>query len=143
MSDEALPSGNGIAALALNRLGHLLGETRYLDAAAETINAAGGALEEFPHAHTSLITALDEIIAPAEIVIVRGETEEISRWALAIGAVYTPKRLVFAIPDDVTDLPAALSARTPADQPIAYICRGTICSPPLTSLEAIAAELDK
>ena len=37
---------------------------------------------------------------PAEIVILRGESEEISRWALAIGAVYTPKRLVFAIPDD-------------------------------------------
>jgi uncharacterized protein YyaL (SSP411 family) len=48
---------------------------------------------------------------------------------------------VFAIPDTVTDLPAALSARTPSDQPIAYICRGTTCSRPLTSLEAIADEL--
>jgi uncharacterized protein YyaL (SSP411 family) len=143
MSDEALPSGNGIAALALNRLGHLLGETKYLEAAVATIKATGGALEEFPHAHTSLITALDEIIAPAEIVILRGESEEISRWSLAIGAVYTPKRLVFAIPDDVADLPAALSARMPADQPIAYICRGTTCSQPLTSLEAITAELDE
>jgi len=141
MSDEALPSGNGIAALALNRLGHLLGETRYLEAAVTTINAVGSALEEYPHAHTTIITALDEIIAPAEIVILRGEEIEISRWAVAIGAVYTPKRLVFAIPDTVTDLPAALTARTPSDQPIAYICRGTTCGQPLTSLEAIAAEL--
>ena len=141
MSDEALPSGNGIAALALNRLGHLLGETRYLEAAAGTIRAAGAALEDFPHAHTSLITALDEIIEPGEIVILRGETEEISRWALAIGAVYTPKRLIFAIPDDAMDLPAALSVRTPAGRPIAYICRGTTCSRPLDSLETIAAEL--
>jgi hypothetical protein len=141
MADEALPSGNGIAALALNRLGHLLGETKYLEAAVATINATGSALEEYPHAHTSLITALDEIVDPAEIVILRGEEVEISRWALAIGAVYTPKRLVFAIPDTVTDLPAALSARTPSDQPIAYICRGTTCSRPLTSLEAIADEL--
>ena len=124
MSDEALPSGNGIAALALKRLGHLLGETKYLDAAIATIRATGRALEEFPHAHTSLITALDEIIEPGEIVILRGEREEISRWALAIGAIYTPKRLVFAIPDTATNLPAALSARTSTDQPIAYICRG-------------------
>jgi len=141
MSDEALPSGNGVAALALNRLGHLLGETRYLDAAIATVRATGGALEEFPHAHTSLITALDEIIEPGEIVILRGEPEEISRWALAIGAIYTPKRLVLAIPDTAANLPAALSTRAPAEQPIAYICRGTTCSQPLTSLEAIAAEL--
>ena len=32
LADEAVPSGNGIAALALQRLGFLLGETRYLDA---------------------------------------------------------------------------------------------------------------
>ena len=32
-ADEATPSGNGIAAQALARLGWLLGETRYLDAA--------------------------------------------------------------------------------------------------------------
>jgi uncharacterized protein YyaL (SSP411 family) len=31
--DGATPSGNGIAALALQRLGHLVGEPRYLDAA--------------------------------------------------------------------------------------------------------------
>jgi len=137
-----VPSGNGIAALALNRLGHLLGETRYIDAAMATVRATGKAIEEFPQAHASLITALDEIIAPGEIVILRGETEEISRWALAIGAIYTPKRLVFAIPDTATHLPSALSGRKPAGQPVAYICRGTTCSRPLQSLEAIAAELD-
>jgi len=141
MSDEAVPSGNGVAAIALNRLGHLLGETKYIDAALATVRATGSALEEYPHAHTSLITALDEIIEPAEIVILRGESEEISRWALAIGAIYTPKRLIFAIPDTATNLPAGLAARKPADQAVAYICCGTTCSQPLTSLEDIAAEL--
>ncbi len=141
MADEALPSGNGIAALALNRLGHLLAESKYLDAAIATIRAAGSALDEFPHAHASLVTALDEILDPAEIIVLRGEQEEISRWALAIGAIYTPKRLIYAIPNSVTNLPGALSARAPGDRSIAYICRGTSCSQPLTSLAAIAAAL--
>jgi len=136
-----LPSGNGIAALALNRLGHLLAESKYLDAAIATIRAAGSALDEFPHAHASLVTALDEILDPAEIIVLRGEQEEISRWALAIGAIYTPKRLIYAIPNSVTNLPGALSARAPGDRSIAYICRGTSCSQPLTSLAAIAAAL--
>ncbi len=35
--DNAMPSGNGIAAFALQRLGHLLGEARYLEAAERTL----------------------------------------------------------------------------------------------------------
>ena len=44
--DNATPSGNGVAALALTRLGHLLGETRYLRAAGghgETVLPVDGA----------------------------------------------------------------------------------------------------
>ncbi len=143
MADEALPSGNGVAALALTRLGHLIGETRYLDAAIATIKATGSALEEFPQAHTSIITALDEILQPGEIIILRGKSAEISEWAQAISAVYTPKRLVFSILDSATNLPGGLAARKPAGQSIAYICRGTTCSRPLTSLEAITSELSE
>ncbi len=51
-SDEAVPAGNAIAAQALTRLGLLLGETRYLDAAAKTLRAAWPALQHYPHAHT-------------------------------------------------------------------------------------------
>ena len=46
-ADDALPAGNGIAAHALGRLGHLLGESRYLDAA-ETRGARGLELDR-PH----------------------------------------------------------------------------------------------
>ncbi len=35
--DNATPSGNGVAALALQRLGHLVGEPRYLDAGERTL----------------------------------------------------------------------------------------------------------
>ena len=35
--DNATPSGNGVAALALQRLGHLVGEPRYLEAAERTM----------------------------------------------------------------------------------------------------------
>jgi uncharacterized protein YyaL (SSP411 family) len=46
LSDEATPSGNGIAAFALQRLGFLLGETRYLDAAEKTLQNASEAMNE-------------------------------------------------------------------------------------------------
>jgi len=141
MADEALPSGNGIAALALNRLGYLLGETRYIETAVETVRATGAALIDFPHAHTSMITALEEILNPPEIVILRGDAAEIDKWQLALGAVYAPRRMLLAIPADATELPEALELRQPRGTAVAYVCRGTACTEPLTTLEALANEL--
>src|SRR5580704_11971117 len=59
-ADESVPSGNGFAASTLCRLGLLLGETRYLDAAERTVLAAWAAIQEYPQAHMSLVNALDD-----------------------------------------------------------------------------------
>ncbi|MEX0824211.1 MAG: thioredoxin domain-containing protein, partial [Woeseia sp.] len=62
LADEAVPSGAGIAAFSLQRLGFLLGEARYLDAAERTLGNAWQAIEQHPHAHVSLLTALEEYV---------------------------------------------------------------------------------
>jgi hypothetical protein len=141
MSDDALPSGNGIAALGLIRLGHLLGEPRYLDAAAATVSVGWAGMEEFPYGHTALVTALEETLYPPEIVILRGTATEIDDWSESLAAIYSPRRLLLAIPDSETDLPGALATRKPQASTVAYICRGTSCSAPIASLEELAAEL--
>ena len=51
--DDALPAGNAVAASALLRLGHLLGENRYLIAAEQTLRAAWPAIEHYPTAHAA------------------------------------------------------------------------------------------
>jgi uncharacterized protein YyaL (SSP411 family) len=142
LGDESMPSGNGIAARALQRLGFLLGENRYLDAAEGTLQYAWPALSEYPHAHVSLLTALEEYLAPPEIVIVRGEAREAGAWRDAVTRVYAPRRLVFAIPEDTEDLPGALAERAARpEHTLAYRCTGARCSLPLESLDALAAEL--
>ena len=64
-SDDATPNGNGVAAYALGRLGHLLGEPRYLDAAAKSIDAAVASFGDWPHAHAAVLLALDERLDPS------------------------------------------------------------------------------
>ncbi len=144
LADEAMPSGNGIAAFALQRLGFLLGETRYLDAAERTLRFAWQAMQDYPHGHASVITALEEYLQHPEIIVLRGEREEMSRWQAAAAKLYAPRRLVIAIPEDATDLPGALAERRPVDDAcVAYRCVGSHCSLPLTSWEALAAELSE
>jgi uncharacterized protein YyaL (SSP411 family) len=57
--DNALPSGNGVAALALQRLGNLVGEARYLGAARRAVQAFGAQLAQQPGGCATLIMALE------------------------------------------------------------------------------------
>jgi uncharacterized protein len=140
-SDDATPAGNGIAARVLLRLGHLLGEPRYLAAAEGTLRAAWPALAKWPQAHVSLLSALEELLLPPEIVILRGEERTIEGWRRELTQVYAPHRLVLAIPADTPGLPAALADKTTRAGPVAYVCRGSTCSAPLDSLSALAEAL--
>jgi uncharacterized protein YyaL (SSP411 family) len=144
LADEAVPSGNGVAAVALQRLGFLLGEPRYLDAAESTLRNAWRAMDEYPHGHVSLLTALEEYVDHPEIIIMRGDAAEISRWRASAAAIYAPRRLVFAIDSKTEGLPGSLADRKPVPgETIAYRCVGSHCSLPISSWEALAAALSE
>jgi uncharacterized protein YyaL (SSP411 family) len=136
-ADEALPSGNAIAARALTRLGLLLGNTTYLDAAARTLRASWSQLERYPHGHAAMLIALEEHLEPPQIVIIRGS--DAMAWQREIEKLYAPGRLTFAIPTDATDLPAAIADKKALEHTTAYVCTGMTCSAPIQTLEALAA----
>jgi uncharacterized protein YyaL (SSP411 family) len=138
--DESVPSGNGVAAAALIRLGFLLGETAYLHAAERILKSAWNALNEHPQAHMSLINALEDFLPSLEILIIRGDAAGARHWAEQLGAVYAPKRMIFAIPADAAQLPPALAQKRALGDVTAYLCSGMTCSAPLTDLaQALAA----
>jgi uncharacterized protein len=140
-ADDATPCGNGVAARVLCRLGFLLAEPRYLDAAERALRAAWPALEKYPQAHASLMMALDEFSAPPDIVVVRGPREDLDTWRIELDKAWDPRRCVVAIPADETGLPEALGAKKPRERTVAYVCRGTACSAPLSSLGELVREL--
>jgi len=140
-ADEAMPSGNGVAALALHRLGHLLGEPRYIEAAERTVRLATTLMDQAPMAHASLISAFEEQLYLPKLVILRGEAPRIETWRAELERDYAPRRLVFAIPADASDLPEALAAKAPKGEAVAYVCTGTSCSAPVTALDALLEQL--
>ena len=140
-ADESMPSGNGIAALALGRLGHLLGEPRYLAAAERTVQLAAPLMDQAPMAHASLISAFEEQLYLPKLVILRGEPAVIETWRERLERDYAPRRLVFAIPADAPDLPDALAARAPRGEAVVYVCTGTTCAEPVTDLETLIGQL--
>jgi uncharacterized protein YyaL (SSP411 family) len=140
-SDEAIPAGNALAARGLLRLGYLLGEPRYLSAAERTLRAAWAAVLKYPESHASMLLALEEYLQPPQIVILRGEAGAISPWQQQLNAEFSPRRWILAVPADASGLPEAIASKRAAAAPLAYVCRGTQCTAPIASLQALHSEL--
>ncbi|MFP5505520.1 MAG: thioredoxin domain-containing protein [Gammaproteobacteria bacterium] len=141
VADDALPSGNGIAATVFGRLGHLLGEHRYLDAAERTLTALWPVIEQNAYACTALLLATEEYLFPAQTVVLRGTGATLESWHRQCARDYAPRRLCVAIPDTAADLPGALRERPPQGDCVAYVCTGTQCAPPATTLAEFDALL--
>jgi uncharacterized protein YyaL (SSP411 family) len=136
--DEATPAGNGIAAQVLLRLGYLLGNADYIDAAESTLNAAWYEIEQFPHAHNALLTGLEEFLSPTETVIIRGPAKTIKQWQMELAKDYAPKRIVLTIPEDAASLPDALADYAPEKgRVLAYVCRDRACQAPVSELNQL------
>lgn len=137
--DEAIPAGNGVAAQALLKLGYLLGETRYLQTAENTLRTAWPLLKNFPSAHCGLLNALEDFLQPPQMIVLRGNHDALLEWQAFCQAHYSPRRLVFAIPDTEKRLPAGLNGYKPQkNRVIAYVCTGQQCLEPITELQKLA-----
>jgi uncharacterized protein YyaL (SSP411 family) len=142
-TDESVPAGNAIAARSLLRLGYLLGEPRYLGAAERSLRAAWPELRAHPESQVSMLLALQDYLAPPQIVLLRGQPAAIEVWQRALNAVFAPRRWSLAIPADIAGLPEALAVKPAAgDGALAYVCRGSVCGLPVDSLPALLQALE-
>ncbi|MHB8816333.1 MAG: thioredoxin domain-containing protein, partial [Steroidobacteraceae bacterium] len=145
-ADDATPAGIGVAAFALQRMGYLLGEARYLEAAERAIRAGWAMMQKYPQGHASLLTALEELLHPPETVVLRGDRATIETWRRELARLYSPRRMVLAVAADVSGLPAAIAEKAPRGPAVAYVCRGNVCGEPIGSfpelLDALSTASD-
>jgi uncharacterized protein YyaL (SSP411 family) len=138
--DGAVASGNAVAAMQLQRLGHLVGEPRYLEAAGRTLALFAGGVVRVPQSFATLVSAMSEYRSPSTQVVLTGPSAATAAWHAELARHYLPAVISLQLPADATDLPAAL--RPPAGaHPQAWVCRGTACLPPIADIEALLAAL--
>jgi uncharacterized protein YyaL (SSP411 family) len=135
--DNATPSGNGIAAFALARLGHLVGEGRYLDAARRAVTAFYPSMERYPGGFGALSIALEESLAPPTVIVLRGPREQVRPWLRELAPEFRPQSVLVAIDSAATGIPHALDKPAPPGQVNAYVCRGVTCLEPVSRLDAL------
>ncbi|MFM9836081.1 MAG: thioredoxin domain-containing protein [Methylophilaceae bacterium] len=143
--DNATPSGNGIAAVALQRLGHILGEPRYLQSAERALKAFDSSLQRSPASCANLCHGLSEFLVPPSIVILRGEANKLETWRKEIQKSYYPHHLFFYLDESANDLPQTLN-RTIVENKTekdvnAWVCKGVVCSPSIQDLQDLLKNL--
>ena len=149
--DNATPSGNGIAAWALNRLAFLTGEMRYQKAAESALALYWPSMRRNPAGFASLLATLEETLSPPRTVIVNGPREALGPWKEGLRQAYLPDALVLFIPTEemgsgyfssrksnLTPFPLA----KPAGESVnAWVCEGVTCLAPIAQLEALRETL--
>ncbi len=135
LQDNALPSGNGMAATVLLRLEGLAVKPRYGEMARRSLGAIQPLLARYPLGFGQWLIALDYALArPWEIGIL-GDLEAAGTRALlkACTSGYHPHQVVAAAaPSPPPAVPLLRDRGQVEGRPTAYICREGVCRPPTT-----------
>ncbi len=137
--DNATPSGNGVAALVLQRLATLDGNPAWNEAAAATLRLFGAQLQS-AGGNASLLHALEEYLQPPQLIVLSGPSAEVRVWQARLAATYLPRALVLAPPAQQKGLPQVLDK--PATAAVtAWVCAGLTCLPPIADWNELQRRL--
>ena len=132
-SDDATPNANAVMVANLAALAALTGEARYHERAAGVIAAFAGELERNIVAHTGLLAAEIDLIAPQQVVLAGTNLEGGKELMGVIRSISLPGALQYCLgAGDDSTLPALAGKRAAGQRATAYACLGPKCSPPLT-----------
>jgi uncharacterized protein YyaL (SSP411 family) len=145
LQDNAVPSGNAMAAFVLLRLAGLAVEPRYVELAQAALGPMQPLLARYPLGFAQWLIALDYALShPHEIAIV-GVIEAADTRALldACTTGYRPHQVVaLGPPDQEASTVPLLQGRSPIEgRATAYVCVDFSCRAPVTDPEILKALL--
>ncbi len=122
----------------MQRLGHILSEPRYLQAAERTIRLFYSMMSAQSSGYYSLLTALDETLFPPIMIILRSHSDEVTKWQHMVQCQF-PHILVLTLPAELINLPLSLSkavsTEAAAGSVSAWVCTVAGCMPEITNLQ--------
>jgi len=135
--DNAMPSGNGVAAFSLGRLAALTGEERYARAAERTLELFYPVMRDRPAGFAQLALALEELLVPPAVLVLRGARPELEKWSSVLAREFLPGMLSVSIENEATGLPPVLDKPARPEPVNGWLCRGVSCLAPISDLAAL------
>ena len=144
LQDNATPCGNSMAAQVLLKMGLYTGEGHYWDLAETAVSALYGAMLKYPNGFAHWLGAADLITGGSREVAIAGERGAAETQAL-LDVVYHEYRpnLVTAVGTKDSVVPLLADRPQKDGRATAYVCRQFVCRLPVTTPEALAAQLQE
>jgi uncharacterized protein YyaL (SSP411 family) len=146
VQDNAIPSGNALAAMALVQLSAYTGNGEWRDLAEEMLAAIQPHATNYPTAFSMWLCAFDLAVGPLREIAIIGSPDLSDTQAMirAVWSEYRPKSLL-ATSDfpPAPNCPPLLFDRPQLDnQPTAYVCQNFVCKRPVKNSEDLLTQLD-
>ncbi len=138
--DNAVPSGNSLAANLYIQLAHLTDRSDYRETAERIIRQVGELLSTQPTAFGRMLSAVAALEAPTQEVVIVGNPEDnmVQDMAHAARQRYHPYRLVTILPPDHKSDLSVFAGKVQQDsKPTVYVCRNHVCHNPVDSIPAM------
>jgi uncharacterized protein YyaL (SSP411 family) len=146
LHDGALPSGAGVAAETLLRLGLLFDDAALRDPALRMLRAYQPLVARAPSGCSAVLTAADFSFGPVSEIALVGAREDDAMVELlaAVRRRYLPRRVIACIPPGVESNVALLAGKQAlGGRATAYVCRDYACGNPTTDREELDRLLDE
>ena len=143
--DNAIPSGNSLAAEVLLRLAVFLDKDAYRREVGRIVLMLKDAMASQPTGFGRMLGVLDAYLAPSqEIAIVGDEADEATQALLRVASgKYLPHSvLAFKRPGEESMLPLLQGRELVEGRPAAYVCENYACRLPVTTPEELERLLD-
>ena len=145
VQDNAVPSGNAMAARVLLRLAAWTGEGRYRDSAERAIRSVVPFVTRYPTGFAQWLSAMDLALAPVVEVAIVGEPGDGATAALLAETRrgFRPNQVTAVAADPATSDIPLMAERVAIDgRATAYVCRGFACRLPVGEPDALRAQLE-
>ena len=113
------------------------GEDRYARAAERTLELFFPTMRDYPAGFAAMALALDEVIVPPSLLVLRGDPGALSDWSAQLARELLPATQVAAIPNGVKGLPPALDKPLRPEPVNGWLCQGVTCLAPMSDLERL------
>ncbi len=145
--DNATPSGNSVAAFALQKLGLLTGEEKYARLAVTIFRALADQIRRYPSAFSWALCGLDFYLAkPKEIAIVaNGESPQLEALTRIVWQGYLPNRVIAVSTSRHVEaaglIPLFAERQAVGERPTAFVCEGYVCQKPVQEPDDLMEQL--
>lgn len=135
--DNAMPSGNGVACFALQKLSQVTFDNSYLESAERAMHHWNNRVKDNPQSYPSLLRAYTYYLKNKSIVYIRGTNEELNKWQKQISNNIDNNNNIIIYLKEGEKTQLLTNDRPYRNGGVAYLCNNHACLPAIYSVKEL------